>query len=295
MVNPLDANAQRFLNDLRRIGTRTERAQHQISSGVRVSSVSDDPDTAPAILRARASLESTKQIVLNLSRVKAESDAAEQALQTSVRVFDRVRALAAQGVTGTATAASRLAIAGEIRSLLDQLVGLSRTAVEGRFVFSGDSDQQAPYAIDWTQTPPVSAYQGTAATRLVEHPNGTTFSIGHTAQQIFESAFQTVDALRSALEANDQPAIDAAISGLSPASENLNGELAYYGTVQNRVAEAQEFGVHLQLQIQEQLSNLQDTDLTAAILELNQSQMQQDAALQSWSRLPRKSLFDYLG
>jgi len=47
-------------------------------------------------------------------------------------------------------------------------------------------------------------------------------------------------------------------------------------------------------QLQTALSGIQDADLTQAVTELNQAQLQQQAALQSRARIPRTTLFDYL-
>ena len=49
-----------------------------------------------------------------------------------------------------------------------------------------------------------------------------------------------------------------------------------------------------QTQLQTQIANLQDADLTGSILTLNQDQTQEQAALQSEARIPRTTLFDFL-
>ena len=300
MLSNLDPSAQQFLNGLNRIGNRMSDAQRQITTGLRVTSVADDPDQISTLLTARAHLESAKQIQTNLGRVKGEVDTAEQSLQSAVQLFEQARTQAAEGNTSVATAASRAALRQQIGSILQQLVGIAGTTVEGRLIFSGDKDQTVPYTIDLTQTNPVSAYQGSAATRLVEHPNGTTFAVSETAQQIFDSAdpttnvFATLNAARNALAANDDTAIQNAVSAFVKTGEYLNSQLAFYGTVQNKVAEATDFAQTLQTQLQTQISGLQDADLTQAILELNQAQTQQQAALQARARVPRTTLFDFL-
>jgi flagellin-like hook-associated protein FlgL len=104
-----------------------------------------------------------------------------------------------------------------------------------------------------------------------------------------------VTALRGALLASDQPAIGIAFEALSAVGDHLNSELAFAGTSQNKILEANDYGLTLQLQLRTQIGNLEDADLTEAILELNQGQTQQQAALSSRARLPRSTLFDYLG
>jgi len=90
----------------------------------------------------------------NLGRVKTEVDSAETALRSAITLVVRAQTLGAQGANGTASAQDRIVIAGEIGAILQRLVGVADTSVEGRYVFSGDADQQSPYAIDLTQTNP---------------------------------------------------------------------------------------------------------------------------------------------
>jgi flagellar hook-associated protein 3 FlgL len=263
--------------------------------------VSDDPDQVSTLLNARASLSAALQIQSNLGRVSAEVDAGEQSLQSAVQLFERARTLAAQGVTGTQTASARAVTAQEIGGILEQIGGLAGTQVEGRYIFSGDTDRQVPYTIDLNLPTPVSAYLGATSSRLVQHPNGTTFPVSRTAQEIFDSSlpganvFSALTALRDGLLANDEGAIRAALDGLSTVGDHLNTELAAYGSYQNKIRAANEFGQNLQLQLRTQIGGLEDVDATEAILQLNQGQIQQQAALTSRAQLPRTTLFDFLG
>ena len=107
--------------------------------------------------------------------------------------------------------------------------------------------------------------------------------------------FSAVEGLRTALQSNDDTQIQTALGGLSKVATYLNSQLSFYGTVQNKVAEATDFGQTLQTQLQTQIGNIQNADMTQSILELTQAQTQQQAALQSRAQLPRTTLFDFLG
>jgi flagellar hook-associated protein 3 FlgL len=302
MVTNLDpANAQ-FVAQMKNIQTRMQRAQTQVASGKRVTAVSDDPDQISDLLSARAALSSAKQINANLGRVQTEVNAAEKGLSQASLALERARVLGAQGANGTQTPDTRATLATEVESILSQLVGISRTTVEGRFIFSGDTDTTAPYSIDLTQTNPISAYAGAATTtRQIQHPNGTRFTISKSAQEIFDSAdpalnvFQNVTSLRNALRANDEAAIQTSLDNLASAAPYLERMLAYYGTAQNRLAEAVDYGKKLDLELTAQIANIENADTTSAILEMQQAAVQQQAALQSKAQMQRKSLFDYLG
>jgi flagellar hook-associated protein 3 FlgL len=301
MLTNLDPNNAQFLSQVNSIRNRMERAQNQLSSGKKLNTVSDDPDQISALLTARASLESAKQINNNLGRVQTEVNAAEKALQQAGKAFERARVLGAQGASSNATADSRATLATEIETIMDQLVGITRTSVEGRFIFSGDQDQTAPYSIDFAQAVPISGYLGsTSNTREIQHPNGSRFTIGRTAQEIFDSStaadnvFDNLTALRDALRNNDEAGIRTALDTAHTAGAHLERQLAFYGATQNRVANAVDFGKKHEQDLVQEIGDIENADIVEAILEMQQSQTQLQSALQSKAQVNRQSLFDFL-
>jgi flagellar hook-associated protein 3 FlgL len=181
------------------------------------------------------------------------------------------------------------------------MVGLANTSVNNRFIFAGDTDQTQPYTFDITQPDPVSTYQGSASTRTIQAPNGTTFPVALSAQQIFDSTdpttnvFTSINNMVTALNSNDQSAISTANSAMPGVSTYLNSQLAFYGTAQDAISSATTSAATLVTQLQTQISGMQDADETQSILNLTQAQTEQQAALQSFQQIPRTSLFDYLG
>ncbi|HLH01004.1 MAG TPA: hypothetical protein VKX49_32165 [Bryobacteraceae bacterium] len=59
--------------------------------------------------------------------------------------------------------------------------------------------------IDLAQSYPISTYQGSPSTRLIQAPDGSTFQVAQTAQQIFDNpntqqnVFVSINNLRQAL------------------------------------------------------------------------------------------------
>ncbi|MBM3746378.1 MAG: hypothetical protein FJW34_11330 [Acidobacteria bacterium] len=317
MINALEPSAARFLVDLARIQARAERAQRQISSGLRVSSPSDAPDSLQDLLLARQHLEEVVQIRTNLNRAKNEADTAEQVLSAAMRSLDQAVNVGAQGASSLTSPETRGTLAATVQGVLEQLVVAAGANAEGRYLFSGDNDQAAPYALDLSAPSGVTAYAGSDATREMMHPGGTRFALSRTAQQIFDNPgaskniFAAVNALRLALangptvpfedpayntqlDAQTQ-AVNDALQQVRSAREQLSAELAYAGVVQNRVDEALQFAAKLELRERTALGNLQDADIAAAALELSQARTHVEAAMNARALLPRSSLFDYLG
>jgi flagellar hook-associated protein 3 FlgL len=300
MISSLDPESLRFLSGLNQIQQRSERAQRELTSGLKINTISDAPDQIGSLWQNRWELDNAKQLDANLGRVKAEVDGAQTALSSAVTLVQQAEVLGSQAATGTATAQDRAVIAGQIGDILQRLVGVANANVEGRYIFSGNNDQQPPYSVDLTQANPVSPYQGSAATRQVQNWDGARITVGKTAQEIFDApnqqqnVFVVVANLRTALLNNDQAGITSAATDLQTAGSYLNLQLASYGGLQNQLTGSLDSGKTRETQLQTALSGIQDADLTQAVSELNQAQLQQLAALQSRAKLPRTTLFDYL-
>ena len=67
-----------------------------------------------------------------------------------------------------------------------------------------------------------------------------------------------------------------------------------YGAVQNKIEEAFNFASKLDGRLKAEFSSRRDADLTEAILELQQAEVQQEATLQARAQLRNTSLFDFL-
>jgi flagellar hook-associated protein 3 FlgL len=314
MIDALSARDQRFLASMDQIDRRLTQAQREVTSGRRVNVASDHPDDLGALLSTKAGLDQTNQIVLNLVRASSEVDTGEQAISNAVTLLDQATGLAAQAATETMPAQQRKTIGDQIDAMLQQLVSTAGTQVQGRYIFSGDNDQVPPYSLDAAVPPAtlatVSTYGGSDSTRQLMHPNGTTFSVGLTAQQIFDSpgasVFTALTDLRDALTNNpNDPSsttdyhsqttlINTAQAELDAAKNHINESLTFYGVTQNRITDANTFAGQLKLQQQQQLSSVQDADITESIVELNQEITQRQAALEARAKIPNTSLFDYL-
>ena len=299
-ISSLDPSSQSFLTGLNQIQQRLQTAQQQLTTGLKINNVSDDPTEIADLWQTRSNLGQVQQINSNLGRVQTEVNTAESVLENAVTLVERAETLGAQGASDTTDANTRQNLANELGSVLQQLVSTANTNVEGRYVFAGDNDQTAPYSYDPTQSYPVSSYQGSSSTRLIQAPDGSTFSVALTAQQIFDSpnaqqnVFTSISSLQQALLNNDTAGVNSALSDVQSSDQFLNQQLAWYGTAQDRVASSLNYCQNYQTQLQTQLSGIQDADETASITQLTQAQTQMQAALESRAQIPKTSLFDYL-
>ena len=290
MIGNLDGSAGLFLANLERIQQTMERAQNQMSSGRKVNSVADAPEEVSGILQLQTQIDLNTAVQGQLQNTKAIVDTAEGAVQSGVQLMDQAVSLADQAASTLQTPESRQTIAQEIQGILEQMVSLSRSSVANRYVFSGDADQVPCYEADPGSSTGVKRLLAPQSSMQIGDTDGFAFAFSRTAQEIFDhrntddsaasdNVFAALNSLRVALEQNDSTAIQASASTLRKAGDYLNGQLGFYGAVQNRLGSAINIAKKFQVQQQAGLSGMQDADVAALALELSQAQIHQQAAL----------------
>jgi len=305
MITNLDPESALFLADVNRIQQRLADANSQVSSGKKINVASDAPDQIDSLLQLRADQQSNTQIESNLTLAQADANGADNALSAAIHLMDRAVTLATRGATATSYATTQANLAQEVQSLQEQMVSYSQTRVQGRYIFSGDLDGSPSYALDLTAPNGVDQLSNSASTRQIENPAGGSFPASKTAQEIFDdqnpdgtpaadNVFAALNALRTALLNNDSNAIGSSIGALEQASDHLNSMEAFYGTVENRIQDATSFASQYDTQLQTEISQKQDADVTAAALGLTQANTQLQAAYQARAKMPHTSLFDFL-
>ena len=306
MFPNISGTTQQYLADLEKNQTQLQQLQAQISSGIAVQQPSDSPTAISAILQTQTAISNNQQIQTNLGSVTAEANTADSALQTAVQALESAISVAAQGAGFTVSAETRTTLAQQIAGIQQTLVGIAQTTVNGRYIFSGDQDNQAPYELDSTQSEGVQQLVTSSATRVIQSVDGTSFAVAKTAQQIFDArnpdstpaagnVFAAVQSLLTALTNNDTAGIAAASDSLKSADTYLNDQLAFYGEVENRVQAATSLAQKFQTQQQTELSQLQDTDIPTAATQLTELQNQQQAALEVEANVAQmKNLFSFL-
>ena len=305
MLPAVKGPSEQFLADLDRMQSAMITVQRQLSSGLRVGQASDDPSAVPSILETQAGIARNNQAQTNLNQVKAELQSGDSSLQQAVALIEKAIALAAQGGSTLNTNTQASELAAQAQSIQAQLVNLSNTNVNGRFIFSGDASQQAAYALDSTQPNGVQQVAPGQSTLAINDADGNALWKPMTAQQIFDArnaggtaaagnVFAAVNSLLTALQNNDRPAALAAMDSLKAADDHLNQQLGLIGIAETRVADSTTAAAKSVTTEKQYLGSLRDADTAADALALTQLNTQQQAALSARAKVSQYSLFDFL-
>jgi flagellar hook-associated protein 3 FlgL len=306
MFPDINPSSNLFLANLQIIQNRMSTDEQQLSSGLRVSVASDAPDQISEILQTRAQISGLQQTQENLSTVGSVVTSGESAIQQAIQLLDTATTLATGAAGTTTTAAQRLASAPQVEGILEQMVSLSQTAVAGQYVFSGDQSTQPTYSVNLANGNGVNQLSQPGAPGQIDDANGVPISTGLTAQQIFDAGdtgtgvypsnnvFAAVNGLLTALQTNNVPNVQQALTNIQSASAYLNNQSSFYGGVQDTITAANNSASQTIVTLQQQLSNLQDADATSAALDLTSDQTDEQAAMAAEGQLKPQSLFTYL-
>jgi flagellar hook-associated protein 3 FlgL len=241
----------------------------------------------------------------NLTNLQTNTNVADQAISSALLLADQAASLGAQGANSATTTLTRHQLALQVQSALGQVVSLSQTSIAGRYVFSGDADQNPSYQFDPTGPNGVIRLSTAQNTSQIQDPNGGLISTGLTAGQIFDprnpddtpssnNLFASLNSLYQALNNDDTAGISAAITSIQQASTYVNTQQGFYAALQNRVTQGLGVASNLMLSLTSQIADINATDISEAAIQLTAGVTQYQAALAARSQVPHTSLFDYL-
>lgn len=127
--------------------TELSKVQKQMSTGKRVVTPSDDPVAATQMLGVDKTRRITEQYQSNSKVARNRLGAAEDTLDSTGNLLQRVRELAIQANTDGSSNADRASIAQEVESRLEELVGLANSKDgTGEYLFSGSKGNTKPFS-----------------------------------------------------------------------------------------------------------------------------------------------------
>lgn len=277
------------------------RLQQQLTSGKVISAPSDSPTGTNRSLQIRSDLSALTQQARNIGDATAWLDTTDSTLGNMLDLVHRVRNLTVQGLnTGANSGSSAGAIATEVASIRESLLGLANTKVQGRPLFGGVTPGGSAYDQS------TGAYQGvplTGAPVPVERriSNVETIRADITGPEVFgtspDDLFSIVGRIATGvtdLSDSGSAALAADLAKLDGAMATMLSGIADVGARSARVERAGQINMDRSLTLTAQLSSIEDVDLPRTIMELQMQQTGYQAALSATAKAIQPSLLDFL-
>lgn len=266
--------------------------QEQLSTGRVLNRPSDDPNGTTSAMRLRVSMADQHQFARNAADGMGWLSQVDSTLSSMTSQVRRARELALQGAnSGAMGSQAREALATEVDQIREGLIGDANTTYAGRPIFGGITSGDKAFAADGTYVGTAGAVERTVAvgTRLrVDVDGQAAFGVGT------GSVFAHLKDLSVALRAGDTTGISQAIDLIAKDGDRITNVQADAGTRAARIERAKAAAEDAELALSSSLSEVENTDLPKATMELKMQEVAYQAALAATARVTQPSLLDFL-
>ena len=276
MIQPLTTPMQREIAQQTAISNTLSQTQIQISTGKKIQQASDDPAASARIAAIKLSETNNTSWASNISKGISLNSQADSVMQTVSELMTQAKTLMVQASNGTQSAPDQSSVAAQLTSIASQLDSLSKTSdANGQPLFAQGASLKVRYSESdvFAAVPSQSEAMAVAGTSLsaIVSSAATAVTSGNTAQ------------------------ISAALTAVGNGLNNAADASAQIGLAANKLQTLQNRQASDNLTMENERSNLEDTDVSAAIAKLNQQSLTLQAAQAAFARINRQTLFDILG
>jgi flagellar hook-associated protein 3 FlgL len=264
----------------------------ELSSGVRVNSIGEDPIAAGQNVMLLNQIRQDDSFTQSANLVIGRLQVADSALGSVVSQLTKAISLATGANNGTRSANDVQAAALEIAGIRDEIVTLANTSYQGQYIFAGTQTASAPFSTSTGTSPAMTSYAGDSNLTYLRLPNGQQIQLNVPGNQIFKGpgakdvfaalnnliadystgtvnqgqAATDTQALMSALThiSQQRVMIDNSITSLAAASEAVTNEKTQLTVAQTNLMQADIAQVATRLS----LATTQQTALQAVIVHL---------------------------
>ncbi|WBY06856.1 flagellar hook-associated protein FlgL [Sphingomonas sp. 7/4-4] len=279
------------------LSAEADRIQTQIATGKRIQTASEDPAAYLRLQGIRQQTADDGAWAANITMAQGLLAQTDTTLESVESQLQRALELATQASTGTMSDTDRKAVAEELTSIRDALFGLANTKdVRGQPMFGGATGDTAYVkAADGTisfagsgEPSPIPIGEGVSVQSSV---TGTR-AFGNGASDMFAILGDFAAALEAGgdVKAAGNAALDginASLGSVSLARTSAGARAARLELDADRIVDAGEARESAR-------KDLEDTDITTAVTELQKTLTILQATQASFTKLTSLSLFDYL-
>ncbi len=160
----------------------------ELSSGLRVQSLSDDPVAAGQASLLGSGISRDDTFVQTAATTESMMQVSDSALGSVVSQLTSAISLAVEGTNGTENSTDLQAVAQQLTGIRDEVVSLANTSYGGTYVFAGSKGNTVPYTIDSSTSPATATYNGDTSVGSVTTPNGQPIQTGLAGSAVFSAA-----------------------------------------------------------------------------------------------------------
>jgi flagellar hook-associated protein 3 FlgL len=281
-----------YVKDLARTESQMAESSRVLTTGKKINTLGDDPIGVASSLRMKRLLAGIEQYDKNLHAAKGQLGYAENALAEVQTLMRRAYELSVSAANSTTSQEGRVAMAAEVSEIQKRIMDLGNTmGPNGSYLFAGQQTTTKPFTIDASGL----LYNGDDANTLVEISPNTTMAINTQGRQLFMDAYASLTNLKNSLEGGNLAELGGPVLESLQAQDKAVGNVrATIGAKIKTVEEQSTNHTRRKDELTELISNVEDADMSEAIVRYTQAQTAYQAALQTISMSSQLSLVDFL-
>lgn len=299
MRTTLSQQIQSTLMYVNLASSKLQDAQNHTTSGKRILRASDDVSGTNRSLSLRSSINTIDQYSDNIKVGKPTLQTTEQAINDLASSISSVKSIALGASTSTTSDEAMDVYATQLDAILKNMADTANTKSMDQYIFSGTATD-TPAVVDQGNVVPPYLWQGNTGERRLQVLSWVTLPLnisGAKALNFDGSAgagttdvFTMVKDLRDAAKAHDRAAVGSQLGNIDSNYDNLLSCRAQVGSWIQRMDSAETSLSDSRARIEEMLSNIEDIDLPAAVVDLKTQENVYQAALMVSSKMLDLSL-----
>lgn len=161
----------------------------ELSSGLRVASLSDDPVAVAQSTLLGSSIAADDTFVQTSSGEVSQMQVADTTLGEVVTQVTSALSVAVSGNNGSALNASDLSsISQQLSGIRDQVLSLANTSYQGQYIFGGSQGSTPPFTLNNATNPATATYNSDNSLQYVQTPSGQQIQVNLPGSAVFGTA-----------------------------------------------------------------------------------------------------------
>ena len=271
----------------------------ELSSGLRVASLSDDPVAVAQSTLLGSSISQDDTFVQTASNEASRLQVTDSTLGEVVTQVTSAISTAVEGNNGTLNASDIASVAQELSGIRDQVLSLANTSYQGQFLFGGSQGSTPPFTLDTSTNPATANYTGDNNVQSVETPNGQKIQTNLPGSSVFGAAGTGVLGALNQLIADfsggaTTAAITADTSALTTALGQLSSQRSTLDSALSRLQSSSTYTQTEESQLKVAQSSLVSADPASVASQLSTAETQHQALLSVINALGSSDLFSLM-
>jgi flagellar hook-associated protein 3 FlgL len=274
-----------LVGSLDQVTASEQTLTNELSTGVKVNSLSDNPAAAGENVLLTTQLNADDTFSQTATSTESLLQVGDSALGNVVTQLTSAISLATEANNGTLNTSNEQSIATQLTGIRDEVMSLANSSYMGQYIFAGSQGSTPPFSIDTTTSPATVTYSGDGNISYVQTPSGQQIQTNVPGDQIFTAAGANVlvtlnnliadfsSGTPSAASVSDLTSLNTALNYVSQQRVTLDDSI-------NRLTAAGNYNTSESTQLQSAQDGLLQTDTAQVASQLSSAETQQSALTQ---------------